>query len=113
MKLSACVIAVCVCACVVTAINRYAVCESNKARLVRRNLLGHYTQLMGRGCSEEEHMVAAKGVWSLAFNDENRSRMRQDTPCLEGRVSSFAVVSSISLSTPCDVCTSQWCTQRY
>ena len=90
MKLSACVIAVCVCACVVTAINRYAVCESNKARLVRRNLLGHYTQLMGRGCSEEEHMVAAKGVWSLAFNDENRSRMRQDTPCLEGEVSSFA-----------------------
>ena len=68
----------------VAAINRFAVCESNKARLVRRNLLGHYTQLMGSACSEEENMVAAKGIWSLAFNEENRSRMKQDPPCLEG-----------------------------
>ena len=42
---------------------------------------------MGPGCSEEENMVAAKGLWSLAFNDENRARMRQDTPCLEGMFS--------------------------
>ena len=68
------------------AVNRYASCESNKAKLVRRGVLPLFVQLMrSDDSSDEERMLGAKGIWLLAFAEENRAVIQQDAECLQGK----------------------------
>ena len=66
-------------------INRLATSESNKDRLVHRGALKVYTRLLHPSCSEEEQLLATQGIWVMAFNQENKKRIREEPGCVEGK----------------------------
>jgi hypothetical protein len=77
-------VSLCVC---LLGLNRLALCDSNKERIMRKSVLPLYVRLLDPlTANEEEHMVAAQGLWSLLFCDEARRAVRADPACKLGMV---------------------------
>lgn len=52
---------------VLQGLNKIAVSDSNKLKLVEHGALKHYVTLMQADCSATENFEAARGIWTLAF----------------------------------------------
>ena len=62
-------------------LNKIAVSDSNKLKLVAFGALKHYVTLMEPNCSSVENFEAARGIWNLAFKCADD--IRQLPGCLE------------------------------
>lgn len=69
---------------VVDGLNHMAQVDSNKAAIVRCGALPMYTQLLSKDCDASEQAAASKGLWILAFNEENKRCILQEPGCMDG-----------------------------
>lgn len=64
-------------------LNNIAVVDSNKKRLVDAGILPLYVEAMARKKPALQE-CAARGVWTLAFDDESMKKIKEEPGCLEG-----------------------------
>jgi len=72
---------------VVEALNKLAVNDANKLRIVQFGFLPLYVQLLQPTCTISELTAATKGIWILAF--KCREDIVNEPGCLEGIVCCF------------------------
>jgi len=66
----------------VAALNKLAVNDSNKRRIVQSGFLPMYVELLQPSCSVTELTEATQGIWILAF--KCRDDILKEPGCLEG-----------------------------
>ena len=65
-------------------LNRFAVNDSNKEKIIKNGGLPLYVSLLQSSCSTEEQMIAAQGLWLLSFIPECRKKIMAEKGALEG-----------------------------
>lgn len=73
-------------------LSKLAANESNKERIVDCEALPYYVKLMNLDYTEVEQSEAAHGIWTLAFNEKCKERIRQENGCLEGNLRSDTLI---------------------
>lgn len=73
----------------VSALNRLAVNDKNKTRIVNVGLLPLYVQLLQPEYSEEEQAAAAEGLWTLAFKCTHE--VESEPGCIAGEFAKFVL----------------------
>ena len=63
-------------------LNRLAVTDSNKMKMVKHGALEHYAKLLETSCSAKEQALSAKGLWTLAF--KAKDAILTDKGCMKG-----------------------------
>ena len=66
----------------ITGLNKLAANDANKTRIVESGALPFYVRMLEPECSEEEHKVAAQGIWILSFKCSDA--IKNEPGCLEG-----------------------------
>lgn len=64
-------------------LNRMAVVDSNKLKIIKMGALPLYVSLMDARCTVEQQMAACQGIWTLAFCKENRDVFLGEPTCME------------------------------
>ncbi|XP_013394066.1 uncharacterized protein LOC106161607 isoform X2 [Lingula anatina] len=65
------------------ALNKLASNDANKEKLVEGGILPSCVQLLRPENSEEEQVLAAQCVWTLAFSEENKQKIRDEPGLME------------------------------
>ena len=66
----------------INGLNKLAVNDGNKVRIVESGAMPYYTQLLQPQCSEKEQEMAAHGIWMLSF--KCKDALKKEPGCLEG-----------------------------
>ncbi|XP_077984869.1 uncharacterized protein LOC144439456 [Glandiceps talaboti] len=63
---------------------KLAVNDSNKVRFVDQGVLPHLVKLLQPNCTIKEQRLAATLLWTLAFYEDNKNKIRNEKRCIEG-----------------------------
>ena len=66
----------------INGLNKLAVNDGNKVRIVESGAMPYYIQLLQPQCSEKEQEMAAHGIWMLSF--KCKDALKKEPGCLEG-----------------------------
>ena len=67
---------------ILAAVNKLGVNDENKSKIVASGALKSYVMLLGTGCSSEEQLLSAQGLWTLAMKCPDDVRNQEN--CVAG-----------------------------
>lgn len=65
-------------------VNRMALADANKEEIVSCGALPLYEAFLKTDGFEDQMRLACQGLWTLAFNDNNRKKILENKGCMEG-----------------------------
>lgn len=82
---------------IVAVLNKLAVTENNKQKIVASGALPLYVKLLQADCSPQEQTQGALGIWTLAFSEESRQQIRDEPGCLEAlKILAYSEIEEVS-----------------
>ncbi|PIK48667.1 hypothetical protein BSL78_14479 [Apostichopus japonicus] len=64
-------------------LNQIALNDPNKVKVMDNGAVPLMVRMLGDNCSIEEQTLASEGLWKLAFAEDNKQRMRENTALME------------------------------
>ncbi|XP_070554351.1 uncharacterized protein [Ptychodera flava] len=67
----------------VAGMTKLAVNDANKVKFVEQGVLPHLVKLLKPDCIIKEQRLAATALWTLAFHDDNKNKIKNEEGCVE------------------------------
>ncbi|XP_070577150.1 uncharacterized protein [Ptychodera flava] len=72
---------------IVNGLNHFAIHDTNKVMIVENGALPLYVTMLQSNCTEQEQILTARGIWTLAFPPANKHKIKNEEGCLQALTS--------------------------